>query len=406
MRVLVATEHRFSIAPDGVVYPSWEMDYSFLRRYLDVFDHVTVLARVGQIDNPPPNRTPSTGPGVSFLPLPDYRGPWQHLKHLSQLRALAADALNAAEAHILRVPGIVGSLLWSQAVKANRPYAVEVIGDPWDCFGPGSVKTVVRPFVRIKARRDMLRQCRLACAASYVTEYGLQKRYPPGAWSAHYSSIELPGDAIISETAVQTRIQRTRTKSSQNESWRLCYAGTMAQLYKSPDVLIQAVATCIRNNLDVELTMLGDGRFRPQLEDQARRLGVQDRIKFVGQVPPGKAVYDHLGRADIYVLPSRQEGLPRSLIEAMARGLPCIASNVGGIPELMEPWYMVPPNDADALAQKIAALLSDVERRTKAIPRNVQIASGYRSDLLQHKRVEFYKKVEEETRRVLVECQH
>lgn len=75
----------------------------------------------------------------------------------------------------------------------------------------------------------------------------------------------------------------------------------------------------------------------------AGRLGVADRVTFVGTVPAGAAVRAHLDAADLVVVPSRTEGLPRALIEAMARGLPAVGTTVGGIPELLADVDLVPP---------------------------------------------------------------
>ena len=64
---------------------------------------------------------------------------------------------------------------------------------------------------------------------------------------------------------------------------------------------------------------------------------LRDRVRFRGQLTTPVDVRAELDRADLFVLPSRQEGLPRAMIEAMARALPCIGSSVGGIPELLQP---------------------------------------------------------------------
>jgi len=82
--------------------------------------------------------------------------------------------------------------------------------------------------------------------------------------------------------------------------------------------------------------------------------------------------------------------------EAMARGLPCIGSTVGGIPELLQPEDLVPPGDAEALGTKIREVLDNCERLTRMSMRNLEVARQYREDLLEAKRLGFY----EELRRV------
>jgi len=396
MRVIVALQHHFSMTADGTVYPTSVFEYAIWRRYLDVFDEVVVFGRVKCVQEPPASApSQSTGPRVSFYPLPDHSGPWQYCRHHAKLKTLARQILQNQDkdACILRVPSNISSLLWNELSRAERPYGVEVVGNPWDTFAPGSVKTILRPIIRRKMTWELARQCRMASAASYVTEHILQKQYPAGCWSTHYSSIELPAELIIDEAAINKRIQRIGIKSALKEPWHICYVGTMSRLYKAPDVLIDAVGRCIGKGINLKLTMIGDGRFRGQLEQRALRLGISNSVKFTGQLPPGQAVIEHLDAADMFVLPSLTEGLPRSIIEAMARGLPCITTNVGGLPELVESGYLVNPGDVSALADKIAAVISDVDGTKRAVRRNVKAAANYRSDILRRRRIEFYNRV-------------
>jgi len=390
MRVIVSLEAHFGQIPDGSIYVNCVYDYNFLRRYLDVFDEALVFARVHQVKEGDLSTVPlkASGPGIRFFPLPDYLGPWQYLRCWSGLKALAKQALRGEDACVLRVPGPISTLLWRELIKASRPYGVEVVGD--GALVPGSVKSILRPVLRWKMRWELTKQCRMASAASYVTEYSLQKRYPPGCWSTHYSSIELSPQSIVNDRLVEERIRTISRKHDSKGPWRICYAGSMANLMKAPDVLIDAVAECIGGGINLELVMLGDGQFRASLEHRAQKLGIGDSVKFLGRLPSGQPVYEQLDKADLYVMPSRQEGLPRSVIEAMARGLPCVTSNVGGFPELVESQYMVKPDDVSGLAETIAKTISNAEEMKRLVRRGVEIALKYRSDILQKRRVKFY----------------
>jgi glycosyltransferase involved in cell wall biosynthesis len=173
--------------------------------------------------------------------------------------------------------------------------------------------------------------------------------------------------------------------------------GTQAQLYKAPDVLIDAVATCVREGLDLKLVLVGDGKHRAELEAQAAALGLRERVCFRGQLTAGDAVRAELDQADLFVLPSHQEGLPRAMIEAMARGLPCIGSTVGGIPELLPLEDMVPPGDVIALAHKICEIVTNPERLARMSARNLEKAKEYRDEVLRERRDMFYHFVREKT---------
>jgi glycosyltransferase involved in cell wall biosynthesis len=169
--------------------------------------------------------------------------------------------------------------------------------------------------------------------------------------------------------------------------------GSLWHLAKSPDIVIGAVAECIAKGFKLELTMIGDGPYQSKLKNEAHRLGIAKQVKFTGYLPPGDAIIKQLDQSDLFILPSRSEGLPRSVIEAMARGLPCIGGNAGGFPELLEARFMVKPITVQALSRTIINTITDVNAMKEAVRRNVKKASEYRTDVLQKRRVEFYTKL-------------
>ena len=112
-------------------------------------------------------------------------------------------------------------------------------------------------------------------------------------------------------------------------------------------------------------------------------------MRFTGALACGPAVQDELDHADLFVLASKTEGLPRAMIEAMARGLPCVGSAVGGIPELLPAEDMVPRGDAHALAARLLTILRDPERLSRMSERNLQTARAYHDSVLDFRRNQF-----------------
>jgi glycosyltransferase involved in cell wall biosynthesis len=273
---------------------------------------------------------------------------------------------------------------------------LEVVGDPYEVFAPGGVKHPLRRFFRWWFTRQLQRQCLTACAVAYVTEHALQRRYPilPGMFVAHYSDVELSDVAITSNP---------RSFPVSSRSVTLITVGSLAQLYKAPDVLIDAVGMCVAKGLDLRLIVVGDGKHRTELEERVSSCGLRERVSFLGQIPAGQAVRTQLDQADLFVLPSRTEGLPRAMIEAMARGLPCIGSTVGGIPELLPPEDMVAVGDVQALANKIHEVVADPVRMTAMSVRNLEKAKEYREEVLRDRRLAFYQAVRERTAAWLAE---
>lgn len=130
---------------------------------------------------------------------------------------------------------------------------------------------------------------------------------------------------------------------------------------KGHDTLLAAAPRILAHFPDATFTLAGDGPRRAPLEALARELGVASRVRFLGEC---RDVAPVLAEGDLFVLPSRSEAFPNALIEAMAAGLPVVATDVGGIPEVVRPGdngQLVPPDDPGALAGAVMALMDDPE---------------------------------------------
>lgn len=392
MRVLVTSEQRFDrLVGDGSVWTPAAFTYPFWRRYLEVFSQVEVLARVREVASVPPTHRRADGDGVSFRGLPYYVGPWAYARRAREVRRQVRRALGSAEAVILRLPSTSIAQCVEQAMReSRRPYGVEVVGDPYDVFAPGGMRHPLRPVLRWWLPRCLHRQCGGACAAAYVTQRALQTRYPPppGSFTTHYSSVELPGAALAGAP---------RSARAANGPLRLITVGSLDHPAKGVDTLIDAVAACTRQGLQLSLTIVGDGRLRARLQRRAAAAGVAERVAFLGYVPTGEGVRAHLDASDLFVLPSKAEGLPRAVIEAMARALPCIATAVGGIPELLPASDLVPPGCVAALSAKIAEVAGEPERAARMSRANLERARGYVEEVLRERRKALYERLREVT---------
>lgn len=129
--------------------------------------------------------------------------------------------------------------------------------------------------------------------------------------------------------------------------------------------LVDAAARLERARPGVHWVLVGDGEGRGELEAQARRLGLASRVHFTGWRDD---VADVLALADVFVLPSESEGFGRVLVEAMAMGRPVVATEVGGVPDVVvagETGLLVRPTDPVALADAVQALLADPARAAR-----------------------------------------
>jgi glycosyltransferase involved in cell wall biosynthesis len=160
-------------------------------------------------------------------------------------------------------------------------------------------------------------------------------RLPPAERAAARAELGLPPEAVV--------------------------AGTVARLVpvKNQAMLLRAAARVP----GLWLALAGDGELRTDLEQLAGELGIADRVRFLGL---RRDVPRVLAALDVFVMTSESEGLPIAMIEAMAAGLPVVATEVGGIPELVADGVsgrLVPANDHEAAAAALAALASDPAQR-------------------------------------------
>ena len=139
---------------------------------------------------------------------------------------------------------------------------------------------------------------------------------------------------------------------------------TVARLSPEKDVanLVRATAIAARQVDDLRVEVAGGGSCLDDLKSLAAELGVAERVNFLGEVRDVPAL---LGRARMFVLPSLSEGIPLTVLEAMARGLPVVATRVGGLPEVVDhgvTGLLIPPADPAALAGAILEIWTDPDR--------------------------------------------
>lgn len=129
--------------------------------------------------------------------------------------------------------------------------------------------------------------------------------------------------------------------------------------------IIDAAKIILRKMPDTKVVLVGEGQLLPSMQARARRLGIAGSVIFPGI---RRDVPEILGLLDLFVLPSLWEGLPISILEAMAARLPVVATRVGGVPEVVldgVTGLLVPPRDPQALAGAIVRLLGDPELRRR-----------------------------------------
>ena len=380
----IVVDQRFKTSPDGGVWSHTPPTYDFFEAALASFDELRIIARCSAVAAQPDHAKLVNGPRVHVIPVPGYIGPLQYLQRRADIAKTLAKIARMDGAFLLRIPSQVAFLLAELLEAQGRTYAVELLTDPHDFFAPGvspsGLAYLFRPYFCRRSRE----LCSRAITANYITGSATRAANPARAakWVGSVSDVDLPPESFL-----------TSGIAPPSRPLQIVTVGFLDLLYKGQDLLIRSLAHCGRIGLDFRLSIVGDGQSRQHLMNLARAQGVADRVVITGALGGATQVRSYLERSHLFVLPSRAEGIPRALLEAMAARLPAICSNVGAMPDLLDPQWIVPARSEAALSQKIMEF-SRMPERWQAIGfRNQQAASSFERNQLWPKRKEFYEAI-------------
>lgn len=383
MPVVFIHDHCFVQGADGMVYSEGKITDAVVERYRRLSDKVVIVSRMRVSEDfrrlvplSPANLRMAPVKGLGFTRV-------FGMELLSNIGLLWRE-IGTARIVVLRLPSLLSVMAAPILLLHRVPYVVEVVGLPREGLqgkGRGLLVRLLGMFLHHLTRWLVSR----AIGAIYVTQQVLQDAYPTRGISVAASNVELPCSPISPDE---------RDPMLLHNPVRIGLIGSFSADYKGIDLAIRALASLRENGVDCTLHILGSGDPIPYLA-MAADLGCHDSVKFDGVRAGGAGVVEWLDGMDIYVQPSRTEGLPRALVEAMARGLPAVASSVGGIPELLDPRWLVPSEDADALADRLWTLITDPDARRQAGQANATRALDFEARVLCARRAAFFDAVAE-----------
>lgn len=385
-RVFYATEARLHRGLDGRVYSDASQDwYENHLLWLNSFDEVIVVARVEDI--PRNSGRLVEGDGVKVLAVPSYQGARGMVTRFMQIRKLVRRfSTDPGAVYGGRFPGVIGGITVSAGRRLGARTFAHVVGDPYDVLKAG---VAGKPGVKLAwlAKLLVARQVSRVDGAIYVSERTLQRRYPVRTGAA---SLVRSGVAISDGTvAAQPKVAH-----ADREGLIVVAVGTHNQMYKGHDLLIQAAAQLLREGHSITLELVGGGAKHRVLVELARDLGIDKHVTFHGHVETPEEIRDILDRADLFAMPSRTEGVPRALIEAMARGLPCIGSDIGGIPELLPPGCLFTSGSVEELTGLLHSALNNHEWMTQQGAANLEHARQIIASLDPQRVIDFFSQLD------------
>jgi len=393
-RVMVAYEYHLQRTPDNRYWSNGVINADIFHRYTKVFDEVIVAARIDQVSKKGMdfvNRC--DGEKIFFLALPEFSGVEEGIRCYFKAKRIIKKALDNVDCLIVRAPNAVSF----QVLEANRgklPYALEIAADPWTFYSKESMDVRFRPLIRLGWTGALQYYARHANGVSYVTERYLQKRYPCKAmrkaydkkyFMERYSSVELLDDDIM----------EPKSYESHNTYHLIHISNAINRHGKGHIEAIRVIALLNKKGLDVTINFVGDGNLVDELKEYAVHLGISDKVFFEGRIAKRDDVLKRLRESDLFLFPSHSEGLPRVVIESMAVGTPCVATRVGGIPELLDKECICDVGDVEAMFRIVIDILTDEKRMTALSRKCVRRAARFKANVLEKRRTHFYEMLRE-----------
>lgn len=361
---------------------------NFYKRYLRVFNSLRIAVRCEDVDELNPCNILIADTRIEVIDIPNFSGPLEYAKKYFKIGRAIANICDGCDAAIVRLPSTIGQRVARKVIKSHIPYGVEVVYDAED--GWRSEKKIINRYLWKRIDKEMRETCYTANGISCVTEFYLQKHYyskKADAFTSYYSTLELPKEFY----GFPKKYPKGKTFTLANVANQIQFNGR-----KGFNEIIEAISILKKKGVIVNAKFVGQDYHNgiTQFMDLSRRLDVEKQIEFMGYLTRPE-LDDFLSSVDMFVMPTRAEGLPRVIIEAMAKGLPAISTPVSGNPELLDTHFLVKYEDVQTLANRIEELIIDKELYEKTSIENFNNSQKYEATVLEKRRDAFYQKLEQ-----------
>lgn len=384
---------RWKFDTEGNIYTDANFNDGIWERYGKLCDKLTVMLRrentVYQKSEAEKRYNKFNSKTYTYVALEDLYRPSKNLfdpkKRSDVIKSIETEVKKSDRVIIRSLGNIYTNTALVMARKHNKKYLVEVTGFVFESFWYHSLKGKLTAAFYENRYKSLMRDVPYAV---YVTEDALQKRYPCKGKSLGCSDVEL---RTIEQSILIQREKRI------NEKQKVINIGTAAFLdvnWKGQKFVVEALAQLKNEGIECfRYQMIGAGTGN-DIKRLAEQLGVSEYVAIIGALPHDQ-VFDWLDQIDIYIQPSFQEGLCRSIVEAMSRGCPIICSDVGGNYELASKQYLFKKGDSKELAAKLRKMAS-IDEQVKEANRSFEKAQKFDKDTLNKIRDAFYQEFMED----------
>mgnify|MGYP001475658728 CR=1 FL=1 len=356
-----------------------QVNNKLIERYTHLGENVCFLMRSKSIKyQETHNYKEITHPSFSFMSIPNSRSISTIYKK-GEVSRIIHNKVDESAIVIARLPSSAGVAAVRYALKIKKPVLVEFVACVYDALWNYDWRGKLLAHLKMWQYQRLMERIPYSI---YVTQEFLQNRYPnKNGVSLGCSDVEI---GSLNEDDLIRRLNRIHNSGKQ------IVLGTVAAIdvpYKGQADVINCIKRLKNRGVEIQYKVVGQGN-PEKLYNLIEEFSLQNEVEIIGSLSHDK-VFEFLDNIDIYIQPSRQEGLPRSVIEAMSRALPSIGTNIAGIPELIEEEYMYDKNDPSKMDDIIMKLFNK-ENMLEQAARNFKWVERYESKKLNEIRTDFY----------------
>lgn len=367
---------------NGQTYALPSCSDSFFQKYLDVFDYIKVLGAPMESYLDKKSLVQMTDNRISVDIIAPNTKPKDFINDKIVRLALEKE-ISKADAILIKPATRRGMMAIDIAKKYKKPYMIEMTGDIHNALRqhPNFLKRMYAP-IFYRMIKSKIKDCKFGL---YVSQEYLQHEFPIKGRMCGCSDVVLEKS---STTVLENRLKKISNFSDENIV-NIALIGFYQGKMKGIDTAIKSLSHLPDN---YHLSILGNGsqNNRDKWFQYAKKNGVSnERIHFPKPLPSVKSVLQWLDSMDFFVLPTRSEGLSRSVVEAMSRGCICFATNVCSMPELLPSECLFEVDDDQKLANLLVSYASDTEKMKKIAKINFEKSMEYDFDVLKQRRNEF-----------------
>ncbi|MDO9551556.1 glycosyltransferase family 4 protein [Rhodonellum sp.] len=345
------------------------------QRYLSLGDSITYIMRLKVISDSEINKySLIKNENFSFIEIPNFLSILK-LSYKRNAIKIIKDGVDNHDIIVARLPSAAGAIAVAYAKSINKPILIELVACVYDALWNYDWRGKLLANYKLKKYQAILKD---ASHVIYVTTEFLQKRYPTKGKSIGCS------DVVLKD--IDTTVLKKRLLKIENIQEPLVL-GTVAAIdvpYKGQADVINVIAKSNKKTLIYKIVGQGNSNKLQNLVDQNQ---LQSEVQILGSLSHDQ-VFGFIDDIDLYIQPSKQEGLPRAVIEAMSRACPVVGSNIAGIPELINEAALFEAGNLDDIKNVLTQI--DKNILSQWAVENFKKAVEFKRETLDGKRKQFY----------------